>query len=155
MYFSIPWMGFALQWCHIGHGSVSNHLPHDCLLNCLFRRWSRKATNLRVTGFWKGNSPVTGEIPHKGPVIPKMLPFDDVIMGWGWRRQLPCSSGAVAKGISRIRFQNWHVNLRDQLARQLQMSLPICTYPTPSFVVILVCQVVYNDITILFQDCSR
>ena len=23
---------------HNGHDSVSNHQPHDCLLNCLFRR---------------------------------------------------------------------------------------------------------------------
>ena len=27
-----------------------------------------------------GNSPVTGEFPHKGPVTQKMFPLDDVIM---------------------------------------------------------------------------
>ena len=31
--------------------------------------------------FCVGNSPVTGEFPHKGPVTRKMSPFDDVIMG--------------------------------------------------------------------------
>ena len=28
----------------------------------------------------EGNSPVTGEFPHKGPVTRKKLPFYDVIM---------------------------------------------------------------------------
>ena len=29
-----------------------------------------------------GDSPMTGEFPHKGPVTRKMFPFDDVIMWW-------------------------------------------------------------------------
>ena len=28
----------SLQWRHNGRDSVSNHQPHECLLNCLFRR---------------------------------------------------------------------------------------------------------------------
>ena len=32
----------------------------DCLLSRLFRRRSKKSSKLRVTGFCKGNSPVTG-----------------------------------------------------------------------------------------------
>ena len=44
-----------------GHDSVSNHQPHDCLLNRLFRRRSKKTSKLRVTGVWAGNSPGTGE----------------------------------------------------------------------------------------------
>ena len=39
-----------LQWRHNGHNSVSNHQPHDCLLNRLFRRRSTKTSKLRVTG---------------------------------------------------------------------------------------------------------
>ena len=35
----------------------------------------------RFNGLCKGNSPMTGEFPHKGPVTRKMLPFHDVIMG--------------------------------------------------------------------------
>ena len=42
---------------------VSNHQPHDCLLNGLFRRRSKKTSKLRVTGLFEGNSPVTGEFP--------------------------------------------------------------------------------------------
>ena len=41
--------------------SVSNYLPHDCLLNRLFRRKSKKTSKLRITGLSAGNSPETGE----------------------------------------------------------------------------------------------
>ena len=69
-----------LQWRHLDHDSVSNHQPHDCLLNRLFRRRSKKTSKLRVTGLCVGNSPGPVNSPHKGPVTRKMFPFDDVIM---------------------------------------------------------------------------
>ena len=53
----------ALQWRHNGCDSVSNHQPHDCLLNLLFRRRSKKTSKLRVTGLCAWNSLVTGEVP--------------------------------------------------------------------------------------------
>ena len=53
----------TLHWCHNGRDNVSNHQPHDCLLNCLFRRRSKKTSKLRVTGLCVGNSPGTGEFP--------------------------------------------------------------------------------------------
>ena len=53
----------SLQWRHNGHGSVSNHQPHDCLLNRLLRRRSKKTLKLRVTVLCAGNSPGTGEFP--------------------------------------------------------------------------------------------
>ena len=68
------------RWSHNGHRGVSNHQPHDCLLNRLFRRRSMKTSNLRVTGHCAGNSPGPVNSPHKGPVTRKMFPFDDVIM---------------------------------------------------------------------------
>ena len=52
-----------LQWRHNEHDGVSNHQPHDCLLNRLFRRRSKKTSNLRDTGLCAGNSPGTGEFP--------------------------------------------------------------------------------------------
>ena len=52
-----------LRWRHNGYDSVSNHQPHDCLLNRLFRRKSKKTSKLRVTGLCAGNSPGTGEFP--------------------------------------------------------------------------------------------
>ena len=51
----------SLQWRHNGHDSVSNHQPHDCLINRLFRRRSKNPSKLRVTGLCAGNSPGTGE----------------------------------------------------------------------------------------------
>ena len=53
----------ALQWRHNEQDSVSNHQPHNCLLNCLFRPGSNKTSKLRVTGLCAGNSPGTGEFP--------------------------------------------------------------------------------------------
>ena len=53
----------ALHWRHNDHDSVSNHQPHGCLLNRLFRRRSKKTSKLRVTGLCGGNSQGTGEFP--------------------------------------------------------------------------------------------
>ena len=70
----------SLRWRHNDHDGVSNHQPHGCLLNRLFRRRSKKTSKLRVTGLCVGNSPGPVNSPHKGPVTRKMFPFDDVIM---------------------------------------------------------------------------
>ena len=53
----------SLLWRYNGRDDVSNHLPHDCLLNCSFRGRSKKTSKLRFTGFCVGNSPVTVESP--------------------------------------------------------------------------------------------
>ena len=71
-------IGSHSQWRHNGHNAVSNHQPHDCLLNRLFRRILKKTSKLRVTGLSAGNSQVNS--PHKWPVKRKMFPFDYVIM---------------------------------------------------------------------------
>ena len=52
----------TLQWRHNGH-DVSNHQPHDCLLNHLFRHISKKTSKLHITGLYAENSPGTGESP--------------------------------------------------------------------------------------------
>ena len=70
----------VLPWHHNERGGVSNHRHLDCLLNRLFRRWSKKTSKLRVTGLCEGNSPVTVNSPHKGPVTWQMFPLDDVMM---------------------------------------------------------------------------
>ena len=56
-------MSTSLLWHHNECDSISNHQPHDCLLNRLFRRRSTKTSKLRVTGLCGGNSPGTGEFP--------------------------------------------------------------------------------------------
>ena len=53
----------TLQWRHNGQDGVLNHQTHDCLLNRLFRRRSKKTSKLRVTGLCAANIPVTGEFP--------------------------------------------------------------------------------------------
>ena len=60
-------INISLRWRHNGSDSVSNHQPHYCLLNRLFRRRSKwkKTSKLRVTGLCVGNSPGTGEFPAK------------------------------------------------------------------------------------------
>ena len=70
-------IAYTLHWRHNYHDGVSNHQPHGCILNGLFRRRSKKTSKLRVIGLCAGNSP--GPV-NKGPVTRKMFPFDDVIM---------------------------------------------------------------------------
>ena len=55
----------SLQWRHNGSDSVSNHQPHDCFLNRLFRHRSKKTSKLRVTGLCAGKSPEAGEFPSQ------------------------------------------------------------------------------------------
>ena len=59
---------------------ASNHQPHDCLLNRLFRRGSKKNQNSASLAFVQGiqRSPVNSR--HKWPVTRKICPLDDVIM---------------------------------------------------------------------------
>ena len=60
---NLTWKYRTLRWRHYGRDSVSNHQPHHCLLSRLFRRRSKKASKLRVTGLCAGNSPGTCEFP--------------------------------------------------------------------------------------------
>ena len=70
-----------LRWRHNDHAGVSNHQPHGCLLNRLFRRKSKKTSKLRVTGLCAGNSPGTGEFPAQ------MASYAENVSIW-WRHQL-------------------------------------------------------------------
>ena len=74
----VPTMHNSLPWRHNGRDGVSNHQPHDCLLNRLIRRKSKKASKLRVTGLCAGNSPVTGEFPAQ------MTSNGETVSSW-WR----------------------------------------------------------------------
>ena len=53
----------SVQWRHNELDSLSNGRRLLCLLNCWFRRRSKKTLKLCVTGLCEGNSPVTGEFP--------------------------------------------------------------------------------------------
>ena len=71
---------FILKWRHNESDGVSNHRRLVCLLNCLFRRGSKKTSKLHVTGLCEGNSPVTGEFPPQRAGNAESFPFDYVIM---------------------------------------------------------------------------
>ena len=49
---------WPLQWRYNWRHGYSNHQPNDCLLNHLFRRWSKKTSKLLVAGLCEGNSPM-------------------------------------------------------------------------------------------------
>ena len=71
----------ALQWRHNRHDGVSNNQPHDCLLNCLFRRGSKKTSKSLSLAFVRGINRWPVNSPHKWPVTWKMFSLDDIIMG--------------------------------------------------------------------------
>ena len=71
----------TLRWRHNGHDSVSNHQPHDCLLDRLFRHRSKKISKLHVTGLCAGNSSGTGEFPAQ------MASNAENVSIW-WRHQM-------------------------------------------------------------------
>ena len=73
--------GNSLHWRHNGHDSVSNDQPHDCLLNRLFRRRSKKYESSVSLAFVRGIHRRAVNSPHKWPVTRKMFSFDDIIMG--------------------------------------------------------------------------
>ena len=93
IYFTCPKFDSEVKCClrnvlHFGHyndviaGIIASQITSLMifLLNCLFRRRSKKISKLRVTGLCVGNSPGPVNSQHKWPVMRKMFPFDDVIM---------------------------------------------------------------------------
>ena len=77
------WCPASLQWRHNGRDGVSNHQPHHCLLNRLFRCRSKKTSKLRVTELCAGNSPETGEFPAQ------RASYAENVSIW-WRHHSPC-----------------------------------------------------------------
>ena len=63
-----------LQWRHNERNGVSTRRRLDCLLNRLFRRRSKKASKLRVTGLCMGNHRWPVDSHHRRPVIRKRFP---------------------------------------------------------------------------------
>ena len=97
----------SLEWRHNERDGVSNHQPHDCLLNRLFSRRSKKISKLRVTGLCAGNSPVTDEFPAQ-----MASNAENVSIWWRHHGQPPCWSWSgtllksmVGKGYSSC--QQW------------------------------------------------
>ena len=93
----------TLRWRHNGCDSVSNHQPHDCLLNRLFRRRSKKTSKLRVTGLCAG---ITGDrwIPRtNGQLHGKCFH----LMTSSWQFHLPCFPFTASGAVSDARSSRW------------------------------------------------
>ena len=71
-----------LHWRHNDHDGVSNHQPHNCLLNRYSGTDQRKHQSSASLAFVRGIHRRPVNSPHKWPVTRKMFPFDDVIMPW-------------------------------------------------------------------------
>ena len=102
----------TLQWRHNGHDSVSNHQPHDCLLNHLFRRRSKKTSKLRVTGLYAANSLGTGEFPRKWPVTGKMFSFMIKLPEIGATQHKDGSADGTTRNQAHQREDIWTKGLR-------------------------------------------
>ena len=89
---------FTLQWRHNERDDVSNDQPHNCLLNSLFRRISKKTSKLRVIGLCERNSPVTGEFPAQ------RSSYAENISIW-WRHHHSISRASYIGG---HHFGQWH-----------------------------------------------
>ena len=120
----------SLHWRHNGRDSVSNHQPHDYLLNRLLRRRSKKTSQLRVTGLCVGNSPGTGEFPaqmasnaenvsiwwrhHDAWIYPKictLFTHCGIFLSCSNARFLPCPSDQFQiHGNNHMDSQCWCIN---------------------------------------------
>ena len=71
---------FPLKWRHNERNVVSNNQPHDCLLNRLIGRRSKKHQSSASLVFVRGIHCWPVNSPHKGPLTRKMFLFDVVVM---------------------------------------------------------------------------
>ena len=94
---------YSLRWRHNGRDSVSDHQPHHCLLNHLFRYRSKKTSKLRVTGLYVGKSPGTDEFPAQ------MASNAENVSIW-WRHH-----ESEESFVSHINIWRWHPHTRTQL----------------------------------------
>ena len=67
----------TLQWRHNGRDGVSNHQPHDCLLNRYPSVGPRKHQSSEPLAFVRGIYRWPVNFPHKWPVTRKLFPFEN------------------------------------------------------------------------------
>ena len=125
----------ALHWRHNGRDSVSNHQPHDCLLSRLFRRKSKKTSQLRVTGLCVGDSPGTGEFPGQ------MASNAENVSIW-WRHHGYPNS------------QNSYLMTRPKVG---DFNVLLMTPSSSLFAVYAIsdCVVPWQDLSVLYRDDAR
>ena len=69
-----------LQWHHNEYNGISNHGCLGCLLNRFSDADQRKHQSSASQAFVRGIHWWLVDSPHKGPVMQKMFPFDNIIM---------------------------------------------------------------------------
>ena len=69
-----------LRWRHNERDDVSNHQPHDCLCNRLFRHSWNKTSKPASLAFAREIHRWPVNFPHKWSVTRKRFPFDDTII---------------------------------------------------------------------------
>ena len=95
----------SLLWRHNGRDGVSNHQPHNHLLNHSLRRRSNKTSKFRVTGLSAGNSLVTGEF------LPQMASYAEKVSVW-WRHHVIHSMFAMQIGFVFLPWQMYWVYVK-------------------------------------------
>ena len=115
-------VAFSLQWRHNEHDDVSNHQPHEFILNCLSRRRSKKISNIRVICLCEGKSPVTGELPAQ-----RASNVEHISLWW---RHHVLRSPAIARleGINNGNTPIWHFDLLEIVWHQPQTLIVTLTH---------------------------
>ena len=121
-----------LQWRHNGRDCVSNHQPHDCLLNRLYRRISKKPQKLRVTGLCAGNSLGTGELPAQ------MASYAENVSIWWRHHTYPMTQWMCVLDFQycclntflTYRFEGWYVIIEDMPCLNFYLCV-YCNYELP------------------------
>ena len=81
-------MSSTLQWRHNERGGVSNHQPHYCLLNRLFKAQIKKHQRYALPAICAGNSSVTGEFPSQMVSNAEKV---SILVTSSWMNQCTCS----------------------------------------------------------------
>ena len=98
----------TLRWRHNGCDRVSNHPPHHCLLNRLFRGRSKKTPKLRVTGLCAGNSPETCEFPAQMASNAEKS-FHLMTSSWGLGEEANVMPAVMAGSEYKRNYRDWYL----------------------------------------------
>ena len=98
-----PVLFYTLQWRHNESDGVSNHQPHDSLLNRVFKAQIKQTSMIRITDLCEWNSPVTCEFPAQrvsnaenvsiGLRHHELLQYQWRNHEWYWANESPWSAG--------------------------------------------------------------
>ena len=113
-----------------------NHLPHDCLLNRLYRLISKKASKLRVTGLRARNSPVTGDF-----LAQRASNAENVSIWWRHHDLLfktLSGSGVIGHGRTEPWLGKWLMCIMWHNMRDWRLTIPWWRYQIETFSALLV-----------------